>query len=188
MKHIARSLILLLAVPLVGALLVACGGNDEEENAAPAAANEEAAATEAEAEAVVAEEEEEEPFQPRRGCAACHTLREPDTGKYTLPYEAHVRTEARGLRHPDVALDGTSMARTDEVALETCMGCHAPGAAPVLSMRQIVHPAHAFSEHFGDDRGNCFSCHTVSPDGTFEVISGSLEINEKGVPAPPTAE
>jgi mono/diheme cytochrome c family protein len=197
MKHITRSLVLVLAVPLLGALLVACGGGEEEEAAAPAAGNEAAAETEAVAqteaetpavaqteEAVV--EEEEEPFQPRRGCATCHALRDAETGKYTLAYEAHERAEARGLRHPDVALDGTSMARTDEVALETCMGCHAAGAGPVLSMRDIVHPAHAFSEIFaGEFRGNCFSCHTVSPEGTFEVISGSLEVNEKGVPAPP---
>lgn len=51
-----------------------------------------------------------------------------------------------------------------------------------------VHPAHAFSEHFADERGNCFSCHSISPEGAFDVISGSLEVNEKGVPEPPPSE
>ncbi|TFH36079.1 MAG: collagen-like protein, partial [Anaerolineales bacterium] len=44
----------------------------------------------------------------RRGCPACHELVDAETGKYTLPYEAHERVEVRGEEHPSVAPDGTS--------------------------------------------------------------------------------
>ena len=184
MKCIARIAVPILAVAVLGTLLVACGGGEDEGSEQPTVTEEAQIQTETPTPAAV----EEEPFVPRRGCGACHRLVDAETGKYTLPYEAHERAEARGLLHPEVALDGTPMARTDEVALDTCMGCHAPGAAPVLSMQEIVHPAHAFSEHFADERGNCFSCHSISPEGAFDVISGSLEVNEKGVPEPPPSE
>jgi mono/diheme cytochrome c family protein len=197
MNH--RPLILPLTLLLLGALLAACGGGEgqvAEETAATGNGAVEGQTVAADATAVEQEsqetpttEAEGEPFVPRRGCAACHGLVDSETGKYTLAYEAHERAEARGLHHPDVAPDGTSMAPTDEVPLETCLECHAPGEQPVLSMRDIVHPAHAFSETFvGEFRGNCFSCHTVSPEGSFDVISGSLEVNDKGVPEPPPRE
>jgi hypothetical protein len=194
MNH--RSLVLPLALLFLGLLLVACGGGEGEDTEQTAAAGNgvadgqtvaaDAAAVEQESQATPTAEAEEEPFVPSRGCAACHGLVDAETGRYTLAYEAHERAGARGLHHPEVAPDGTLMAPTDEVPLATCLECHAAGEQPVLSMRDIVHPAHAFSETFvGEFRGNCFSCHTVSPEGSFDVISGSLDVNEKGVPAPP---
>ncbi|NIO72494.1 MAG: hypothetical protein GTN71_26590 [Anaerolineae bacterium] len=128
-----------------------------------------------------------------RGCPSCHVLADPETGKYTLPYEAHERAEARGREHPEVALDGTSLAPTELVNVTTCLSCHAPGtgeregmgvAAP-LSLRDIVHPAHMSSQyfklHYG---GNCFTCHNVNGEGHWELLTEAVETNEKGVPNP----
>lgn len=130
---------------------------------------------------------------PRRGCLACHVLADKATGKYTLAYEAHERAEARGGEHPSVAPDGTSMKVTDVNSVATCLQCHAPGTgartgkgnvAP-LSLRDIVHPAHMFSntfkEHYG---GNCFTCHNVAGDGSFELLGEKVDVNEKGLPDP----
>lgn len=132
-------------------------------------------------------------IQPRRGCPACHVLVDPETGKYTLPYEAHERAEVRGRKHPDVAPDGTSLAPTELVSVKTCLLCHAPGTgaregkgvmAP-LALRDIVHPAHMGSQffkiHYG---GNCFTCHNVDGEGTFELLTEAVDVNEKGVPNP----
>lgn len=136
----------------------------------------------------------EQDIERRRGCPSCHVLVDSTTGKYTLPYEAHERVEARGRTHPDVAPDGTSLAPTNaDVRVTTCLLCHAPGTgerkgkgviAP-LALRDIVHPAHmgsqAFKLHYG---GNCFTCHNVAGDGTFELLSEAVDVNEKGVPNP----
>ena len=180
---------------LLGLAAVAC--NDDESAVSPSPT--EADATEAvqltptqEAEAEEEEEAEEPPFEVSRGCPACHVLREPDTGKYTLGYEAHERAEARGNTHPDVALDGTPMGRTDEPNVAACLTCHAPGTdgregmgrLASLSLRDIAHPSHLFSEHFLADRGNCMSCHNVSGEGVWQLLSETVEINEKGVPSP----
>ncbi len=128
----------------------------------------------------------------RRGCPACHVLVEED-GRYTLPFEAHERAEARGEEHPEIAPDGTSLAPTEEVKVTTCLQCHASGTgeragkgviAP-LSLRDIVHPAHMYSQwfklHYG---GNCFTCHNVDGEGEFELLTEKVEVNEKGVPDP----
>ena len=129
----------------------------------------------------------------RRGCPACHELVDEDTGKYTLPFEAHERAEARGEEHPETAPDGTSLAATEEVSVTTCLQCHAPGTgdragkgviAP-LSLRDIVHPAHMYSQwfklHYG---GSCFTCHNVDGEGNWELLTEKVEVNEKGVPNP----
>ncbi len=129
----------------------------------------------------------------RRGCPACHELVDEETGKYTLPYEAHERAEARGEEHPETAPDGTSLAATEEVSVTTCLQCHAPGTgdragkgviAP-LSLRDIVHPAHMYSQwfklHYG---GSCFTCHNVDGEGNWELLTEKVEVNEKGVPDP----
>jgi thiosulfate dehydrogenase len=129
----------------------------------------------------------------RRGCPACHVLIDEETGGYTLPYEAHERAEARGEEHPEVAPDGTSLAATEEVNVTTCLQCHASGSgdragkgisAP-LSLRDIVHPAHMYSQwfklHYG---GNCFTCHNVDGEGNWELLTENVEVNEKGVPEP----
>jgi hypothetical protein len=128
-----------------------------------------------------------------RGCPACHELVNEQTGEYTLPYEAHERAEARGEEHPDVAVDGTSLAPTEEVNVSTCLTCHAPGtgaregmgtAAP-LALRDIVHPAHMASQyfklHYG---GSCFNCHNVNGEGEWELLTQAVEVNDKGVPDP----
>ncbi|UCD99094.1 MAG: cytochrome c [Chloroflexota bacterium] len=129
----------------------------------------------------------------RRGCPACHVLVNEETGQYTLPYEAHERAEARGKEHPEVAPDGTSLAATEDVKVTTCLQCHGAGTgdragkgviAP-LSLRDIVHPAHMYSQwfklHYG---GNCFTCHNVDGEGNWELLTEKVEVNEKGVPDP----
>jgi hypothetical protein len=128
-----------------------------------------------------------------RGCPACHVLVDPETGQFTLPYEAHERSEARDGEHPGVAPDGTPIGPTDEAGVETCLLCHAPGTearegkgviAP-LSLRDIVHPAHMSSQwfklHYG---GGCFTCHNVDGEAEFEVLTEKVDVNEKGVPNP----
>ena len=129
----------------------------------------------------------------RRGCPACHELVDEETGGYTLPFEAHERAEARGEEHPEVAPDGTSLAATEEVKVTTCLQCHAAGTgdragkgviAP-LALRDIVHPAHMYSQwfklHYG---GNCFACHNVDGEGNWELLTEKVEVNDKGVPDP----
>lgn len=129
----------------------------------------------------------------RRGCPACHVLVNPETGQFTLPYEAKERAEARGKEHPAAAPDGTSLALTEEVNVTTCLQCHAPGTgdragkgviAP-LALRDIVHPAHMNSQyfklHYG---GNCFTCHNVNGEGTWELLTEKVDVNDKGVPNP----
>ncbi len=129
----------------------------------------------------------------RRGCPACHVLEDEETGAYTLPFEAHERAEARGEEHPEVAPDGTSLAPTEEVKVTTCLLCHAAGTgdragkgviAP-LALRDIVHPAHMYSQwfklHYG---GNCFTCHNVDGEGNWELLTEKIEVNDKGVPDP----
>ena len=131
--------------------------------------------------------------QQSRGCPACHVLVDPETGQYTLAFEAYERAEARGKKHPEVAPDGTSLAPTEEVNVTTCLLCHAPGtgeregmgiAAP-LALRDIVHPAHMGSQffklHYG---GQCFTCHNVNGEGEFELLTEAVEVNDKGVPDP----
>ncbi|MFQ6134480.1 MAG: c-type cytochrome [Nitrososphaerales archaeon] len=135
----------------------------------------------------------ERAIEPRRGCPACHVLIDPETGKYTLAYEAHERTEARGRHHPSVAPDGTPIGPTDDPNVKTCLLCHAAGTgaredkgviAPLM-LRDIVHPAHmgsqAFKVHYG---GNCFTCHNVDGEGEFTLLTEKVDINEKGVPNP----
>lgn len=128
-----------------------------------------------------------------RGCTSCHVLVDPETGKYTLSYEAHERAEARRGTdtHPNTAPDGTDISLTSEAGLETCLLCHASdpetdrGVIAPLSLRDIVHPAHmgsqTFKVHYG---GNCFTCHNVNGAGEFETLGEALNTNDKGVPNP----
>lgn len=122
-----------------------------------------------------------------RGCPACHVLVVPDTGAYTLAYEAFERAEERGNEHPAV------FEITDEVNVTTCLGCHAAGTgdregmgnvAPLM-LRDIVHPAHMSSQtfklHYG---GSCFTCHNVNGAGEWELLTEAVDVNEKGVPNP----
>ena len=63
--------------------------------------------------------------EQRRGCPSCHVLVDPETGQFTLAYEAHERAEVRGEEHPELAPDGTSLAPNEEVNVRTCLLCHA---------------------------------------------------------------
>lgn len=120
---------------------------------------------------------------PRRGCGpgGCHDA----ASKYNLAAEAKERSEARGGEHPELPAD---------TPLSTCLTCHAPGkgdrtglgAGAPLALRDIVHPAHMQSSHFIENyRGNCFTCHNVDGNGTFVLLWGQLDENEKGVPNNP---
>ena len=130
---------------------------------------------------------------PRRGCLACHTLADRTTGKYTLAYEAHERVEIDypGREHPTMAPDGTSIKPTDQTGPDVCLQCHKPGtgdregkgARAPLALRDIVHPAHLFSETFTQHyNGTCFTCHNVNGDGDFVLLGEKVDTNEKGVP------
>jgi hypothetical protein len=131
--------------------------------------------------------------EPNRGCPSCQILINEETGQYTLAYEAHERVEVRrGLDiHPMVAPDGTDIPPTSTAGVETCLICHSPdpetgrGVQAPLSLRDIVHPAHMYSQyfklHYG---GNCFTCHNVNSEGEFEILSQAVNTNEKGVPDP----
>ncbi|MHB1133549.1 MAG: hypothetical protein ACYC4L_14350 [Chloroflexota bacterium] len=130
------------------------------------------------------------PEAPRRGCLACHVLVMP-SGAFTLPFEAHAISEETGLQHPNVSPSGVSIRPTDQTGIEPCLECHRPGSgarsangvAANLSLRDIVHPAHMFSEIFvGEFMGNCFSCHNPGPDGEWNVLSEAVDVNERGVP------
>ncbi len=128
---------------------------------------------------------------PRRGCLACHTLANPKTGQYTLGYEAEERAKADyGVDHPSIAPDGTPIGPTVQSSVTACLECHKPsdsdpnrGVGAPITLRDIVHPAHMFSqtflEHYG---GNCFTCHDVTGDGTFQILGDKVTTNEKGVP------
>jgi thiosulfate dehydrogenase len=130
---------------------------------------------------------------PVRGCTSCHVLVDPETGAFTLSYEAHERSEVRHGEdeHPDVAPDGTDITATSSAGLDTCLLCHASdpvtdrGIIAPLSLRDIVHPAHMSSQifklHYG---GNCFTCHNVDGQGNFDVLGEAFPINDKGVPEP----
>jgi mono/diheme cytochrome c family protein len=85
------------------------------------------------------------------------------------------------------------MGPTDEPNVSVCLTCHGPsaverlgaGRASPLSLSDITHPSHLYSEVFlGEYRGNCMSCHSVSEDGVWQVLSEAVEVNEKGVPSP----
>ena len=203
--------LLAIAVLVAGGLaVVACDGDETvaDSSAAEAKATQAVGTPAAETEAEDEEEgedeaededgaaAEEQPFEVKRGCPACHRLVEPDTGKYTLGFEAHERAEARGERHPNKAPDGTALDPTDEPSVSVCLTCHGPSAverlgadrASPLSMSDIAHPSHLFSETFiGKYRGNCMSCHNVSEDGVWQLLSEAVEVNEKGVPSPDQA-
>jgi len=130
---------------------------------------------------------------PKRGCTSCHVLVDPESGKYTLAYEAHERSEVRNGedKHPDIAPDGTDISATSTAGIDTCLLCHASdpvtdrGIIAPLSLRDIVHPAHMTSQvfkiHYG---GNCFTCHNVDGQGNFDVLGEAIVMNDKGVPEP----
>jgi hypothetical protein len=114
------------------------------------------------------------PVVARRGCPSCHA------GPYTLKNEA---VNNGGDVHSALA---------DDATVVDCLVCHAPGsgtaagkgvAAPI-SLRDIVHPVHMGSKIFvGEFMGNCFSCHNVSGDGTYQILSEAVDTSDKGVPS-----
>ncbi|MCL4460085.1 MAG: DUF11 domain-containing protein [Chloroflexi bacterium] len=123
------------------------------------------------------------PEPPRRGCLACHTVRDPATGKYTLAYEAFERAKAAGLTHPTTAPDGTKLDPKQAQSVAVCLTCHKGSSTAPLPLRSIVHPAHMFSKTFVEHyKGNCFSCHDVDGEGEYLILGKKVDVNEKGVP------
>ncbi len=130
---------------------------------------------------------------PRRGCTACHVPGGIDAdGKYSLLWEAKERAAAASpaQQHPLATRDGTPL--TYQSSVEACLTCHRPGtddragrgASAPLALRDIVHPAHMYSTPFKEEyNGSCFTCHNVAGDGTWELLSQKVDVNEKGVPA-----
>lgn len=128
---------------------------------------------------------------PKRGCQACHVLVDRTRGNYTLAFEASERARVDyGVDHPNIAPDGTSLKVTDQTGPAPCLLCHRPspsdpgrGVGAPITLRDIVHPAHMFSATFVEHySGNCFTCHNVRGDGTFELLGDNVVTNEKGVP------
>jgi mono/diheme cytochrome c family protein len=113
------------------------------------------------------------PVAARRGCPDCHT------GPYSLKNEA---VGASAAVHAGLE---------DSADIAACSRCHAPGtgaragkgnAAP-LSMRDIVHSVHMGSKIFATEFvGNCFSCHNVSGDGTYQILTLAVDTNDAGIP------
>jgi len=127
---------------------------------------------------------------PRRGCTACHVPVMPD-GRYSLGWEAMNAAKAMGINHPTVSPSGVSIKPTDTVGPAPCLECHGAGSGARaahgnianVSLRDIVHPVHLFSETFlGEFTGNCFSCHNVSNDGTFMILGQKVDTTENGIP------
>ncbi len=94
------------------------------------------------------------PIPARGSCPKCHA------GPYSLKTEA-VNANG-GAMHTSLA---------DDANVTVCLTCHGPEPS-IISMRQILHPVHTGSKIFYRElNGNCFSCHNVSADGTFQILS-----------------
>lgn len=134
---------------------------------------------------------------PRRGCTACHVLLpQPPPGlppgAFTLAWEAQfVAKELLGIDHPTVSPSGISIKPTDQTDPTPCLECHKPGtgaremqgAGANMQLRNIVHPAHLFSETFLTEfRGNCFTCHNPGPEGEWYVLYQAVDVYETGMP------
>lgn len=112
---------------------------------------------------------------PNRGCPACHGA------PHTLASEAINATQALGAghTHPQVS---------DNATVLTCLTCHgsAPdgkGVSSPIDLRDIVHPVHLGSQVFKVKiGGSCFSCHNISWDGVFQILTEKVQTNDKGVP------
>ena len=110
------------------------------------------------------------PIDARRGCTDCHV------GNYSLKNEA----VSRGGAVHDVL--------SDDIGVDACLFCHGPaadgkGANAPLSLRDIVHPAHMGSKIFVDHyMGNCFTCHNVDYEGTFQVLGVAVDTDAGGIP------
>jgi len=117
--------------------------------------------------------EANKPVAAKRGCPDCHA------GQFSLKNEAVNNGGAVHTSLPDDAL------------VTACLACHAPGtgaqagkgvAAPI-SMRDIVHPVHMGSKIFtGELMGSCFSCHNISGDGTYQILSQAVDTSDDGIP------
>ena len=116
---------------------------------------------------------------PKRGCTACHVLRDQNTGSVTIAYEAMLRG---GPNHPKLDFGTT---------VDQCLACHAPGTgerenmgvvAPKM-LRDIVHPVHLNSPGFTTTyKGNCFTCQNVDGAGRFTLLGSKLSTDFRGIP------
>ena len=114
------------------------------------------------------------PIDASRGCPKCHA------GPYSLKNEAVNKVGIAA--HSGLA---------DDANVTACLGCHAPGTGAQagkgnvasISLRDIVHPVHMFSKVFYRElNGTCFSCHNVSGDGTFQILSQAVDTAPDGIP------
>ena len=134
-----------------------------------------------------------------RGCPACHptTVGDPAAPPFTpgRPDPARANAPTFSLKWEAMGGDASSnqfllhKTLTDTAAVATCLGCHAAGNADQngnvapIGLRTIVHPAHLYSGIFLTEfRGNCFTCHDVTNDGEFDLLTQAVEVNDKGIP------
>ncbi len=148
---------------------------------------------------VIAEEATKPLASINRGCPSCHpvTVGDPAAPPFTpgRPDPSRNNAPTFSLKWEAMGGDATSTRFTrhktlpDTSTIATCLGCHAAGNAEQngnvapISLRVIVHPAHLNSGIFiGEFRGNCFTCHEVTNDGTFDILSQKVQVNNKGIP------
>ena len=134
-----------------------------------------------------------------RGCPSCHptAVGDPNSPPFTpgRPDPDRDGAPTFSLKWEAMGGDATSTRFTAHAILPgtstvaTCLGCHRAGTgvqdgniAPI-SLRTIVHPAHMYSGIFlSEFRGNCFTCHDVTNDGTFAILTQAVAVNDKGIP------
>jgi len=134
-----------------------------------------------------------------RGCPACHptAVGDPSAPPFTpgRPDPSRENAPTFSLKWEAMGGDATSSRFTlhatlpDTAAIAVCLSCHAAGdgeqdgnVAPV-GLRTIVHPAHMNSGIFLTEfRGNCFTCHDVTNNGEFGVLTEAVEVNGAGIP------
>ncbi|MCZ7665139.1 MAG: S-layer homology domain-containing protein [Thermoleophilia bacterium] len=137
--------------------------------------------------------------QINRGCPSCHptavgdpaappfTPGRPDPDRGNAPTFS-LKWEAMG-GDPTSARFAVHNGLPDTATVNTCLGCHAAGdgeqngtVAPI-SLRVIVHPVHLNSGIFlAEFRGNCFTCHDVTNDGDFDILTQAVTVDDKGIP------
>ena len=134
-----------------------------------------------------------------RGCPACHPtiVGDPSAPPFTPGRPDPARDNAPTFSLKWEAMGGDSASTRfllhktlpDTAAVAACLGCHGAGDAEQngnvapIGLRTIVHPAHLYSGIFlVEFRGNCFTCHEVTNDGDFDLLTQAVEVNDKGIP------
>jgi len=137
--------------------------------------------------------------QINRGCPACHptTVGNPADPPFTAgrPDPSRGNAPTFSLKWEAMGGDATSArfilhnGLPDTATINTCLGCHAAGTGDQngngsgISLRVIVHPAHLNSGIFiGEFRGNCFTCHEITNEGEYDILTEAVAVNDKGIP------